>query len=282
MHYFTDNNLSTLKRHPAEYVLRLRLAELSYGIRLQTCGGDMLTKIQGSEGEEKAGDAAAGGTGATLTSKLFLNLRRDIVSGQLKPGSKIKTKALCDRFGVGLSPVREALNRLASQGLITQTDRRGFSVMSVSEEELADVTDMRIWVEGTALERSIDKGTEKWEEEVLVAFHRLIRTPRFVLSSNTDSDEWIEAHKSFHMSLLSACGSAWMMQIAARIFEASERYRHLGGLAAGARDSAQEEHRSIMQATIDHDKRNALELLTSHYRKTQLHLKEVIERFRVD
>ena len=240
----------------------------------------MLRKIQASEG--RTDDAVIGGTGATLASQVFSSLRRDIITGQLKPGSKIKTQALSDRFGVGLSPVREALNRLASQGLITQTDRRGFSVMPVSEEELADITDTRIWMESAALERSIDRGTEKWEEEVLLAFHRLSRTPRLVLNSNADSDEWIAAHRSFHMSLLSACGSSWMTKFCAQVFEASERYRHLGGLAAGARESAQEEHRAIMQATIDRDKLKALDMLTSHYRKTQWHLKEVIENFRID
>ncbi len=238
----------------------------------------MLRKTQAREGE--SGEIAS--TGATLASKIFSILRRDIITGQLKPGSKVKTQALSDRFGVGLSPVREALNRLASQGLIAQADRRGFSVMPVSEEELADITDTRIWVEGAALERSIDRGTGAWEENVLVAFHRLSRTPRFVLNSNADSDEWIEAHRSFHMSLLSACGSAWVTKFCAQVFEASERYRHLGGLAAGARESADEEHRAIMQATIDRDKRKALDLLTAHYRKTQWHLKEVIESSRID
>jgi GntR family carbon starvation induced transcriptional regulator len=240
----------------------------------------MLRKIQAKEG--RTGDAVASGTGATLASQIFSSLRRDIITGQLKPGSKIKTQALSDRFGVGLSPVREALNRLASQGLIAQTDRRGFSVMPVSEEELTDITDTRIWVESAALERSIDRGTETWEEEVLVAFHRLSRTSRFVLNSNADSDEWLEAHRSFHMSLLSACGSPWMTKFCAQMFEANERYRHLGGLAAGVRESAQEEHRAIMQAAIDRDKRQALDMLAAHYRKTQWHLKEVIESFRTD
>lgn len=240
----------------------------------------MLRKNQAAEGT--TGDAAVGDTGATLASRIFSSVRRDIITGQLKPGSKIKTQALSDRFDVGLSPVREALNRLASQGLIAQTDRRGFSVMPVSEEELADITDTRIWVEGAALERSIDRGTATWEEEVLVAFHRLSRTPRLVLNSNADSDEWLEAHRSFHMSLLSACGSPWMTKFCAQVFEASERYRHLGGLAAGARESAPEEHHAIMQATIDRDTRKALDMLASHYRKTQWHLKEVIETFRSD
>lgn len=239
-----------------------------------------MRKTQAKEG--KTGAAVVGGAGATFASQIFSSLRRDIITGQLKPGSKIKTQALSDRFGVGLSPVREALNRLASHGLIAQTDRRGFSVMPVSEGELADITDTRIWVEGAALEHSIDRGTAAWEEQVLVAFHRLSRTPRLVLNSSADSDEWIEAHRSFHMSLLSACGSPWMTKFCAQVFEASERYRHLGGMAAGARESAEEEHRAIMQAAIDRDKRKALDMLALHYRKTQWHLREVIESFRVE
>ena len=94
----------------------------------------------------------------THASRIFSEIRRDILSGKLEPGVRIKTVTVSERFGVGLSPLREALNRLASEGLITQSDRRGFSVPQVSEAELADITRTRIELHGLALAASIDQG----------------------------------------------------------------------------------------------------------------------------
>lgn len=220
-----------------------------------------------------------GGKRSTRASAVFVELRREIISGQLPPGCKIKTVALSNRLGVGLSPVREALNRLLSQGLIRQTDRRGFSVMPVSEDELADITATRCWCDGTALTKSIELGDERWEETVLVRYHRLKRTPRLTESGAGDSRDWDAAHKSFHMGLLEACDSDWLLKFCDQIFEASERYRHLGGLANNARSRTEEEHQAIMQATIDRRTEDAVRLLTAHYQKTLNHLSEVLEKF---
>jgi DNA-binding GntR family transcriptional regulator len=211
----------------------------------------------------------------TLASRIFTELRREIVSGQLAPGTRIKTLALAERFGVGLSPVREALNRLVSLGLVSQIERRGFSVLEVNQEELADITASRIWLEGMALSKSIERGDTAWEEAVLLSYHRLVRTP----GSSIDSPDWNEAHKAFHLTLISACGSDWLLRFCEQLFNAAERYRHLGDLEGGNRANANEEHRLIMQSAIDRNAERSIDFLSAHYTKTQGHLKKVLQRF---
>jgi len=76
----------------------------------------------------------------TLASTVFEQLRRDIVSVQLAPGEKLRIEALRERYGVGGSPVREALNRLSAEGLVWQQDQKGFRVAPVSERELEELT----------------------------------------------------------------------------------------------------------------------------------------------
>src|SRR5713226_2158585 len=82
----------------------------------------------------------------TLASAVYEQLRDDIITGAEPPSRRLHIQGLCDRFAVGLSPVREALSRLSSEGLIKQTDRRGFSVTGVSLSELFDLTRARCWI----------------------------------------------------------------------------------------------------------------------------------------
>ncbi|MCW5774757.1 MAG: GntR family transcriptional regulator, partial [Rhodospirillaceae bacterium] len=95
------------------------------------------------------------GAPKTLADDAFLRLRDDIVKGTLKPGEKLKPDILSVRHGIGLSPIREALSRLASDGLAVAEGQRGFFVAPISLGELADVADLREHFSVMALERSI-------------------------------------------------------------------------------------------------------------------------------
>ena len=66
-------------------------------------------------------------TASTLASQAYTQLRTELLAGAIEPGSKIRIRQICAHIGVGLSPMREALNRLVNEGLVIQSDRRGFS-----------------------------------------------------------------------------------------------------------------------------------------------------------
>ena len=76
------------------------------------------------------------GQGSTLASKVFERLREDILEGQLPPGEKLRIETLQERYQVGASPIREALNRLTSVRLVEQVERRGFRVATLSDDDL--------------------------------------------------------------------------------------------------------------------------------------------------
>lgn len=206
-------------------------------------------------------------SGETLTSAIFDGLRRDIIAGTLAPGEKLKVRQLASRFGVGFSPVREALNRLSSEGFVRQIDQRGFSVAPVSEAELAELTHARLCVNESALRESIARGEAEWEEAILVAYHWLSRTERLI--DGKMNPAWEVAHRRFHRRLVEACGSKWLLGFCEQLFDLADRYRHLSRLApqAHARPYV-EEHRSIMEATLARDADAAVRLLKAHFIKT--------------
>ena len=211
----------------------------------------------------------------TLASAVYERLRDDIITGSQPPTHKLHIRNLCERFSVGLSPMREALSRLSSEGLIKQTDRRGFSVAPVSLPELLDLTRARCWINEIGLRESIARGDDAWEEKLVLSFYRMQRTPRVVADSTTGRNpEWERAHREFHLSLVSGCGSDWIVGICDKLFDASERYRHWARRAGVVRSTAEDEHRAIMEAAVKRDSASAISLLNAHFQRTA----ELVER----
>lgn len=204
----------------------------------------------------------------TLASSIYDQLRQDILTVALPADTKLNIRALCERFDVGLSPVREALSRLSMENLVRQADHRGFTVAPLSRADLHDLTRARCTIDGMALRQSIDAADMAWEEGLLIAYHRLSRTPRFTSDDHrTRSRDWEEAHRQFHVALVSGCGSRWLITISGQLFEAAERYRHLARIAGKSR-SNDDEHRPIMEAALAHDADLATSLLTRHFQRT--------------
>jgi GntR family transcriptional regulator, carbon starvation induced regulator len=205
---------------------------------------------------------------ATLASTVYEQLRRDIVSVRLEPGEKLRVEALRTRYGVGGSPVREALNRLSAEGLVWQQDQKGFRVAPVSQQELEELTRTRCWVNETALRDSIECGDQVWEEAIVLAFHRLSRTPGR-LGDGSLNPAWEKQHRAFHAALISACRSRWLLNFAEMLFDCADRYRHLAdAVRPRSKRNVEAEHRGILEATIARQADKAVALLNAHVNKT--------------
>ena len=151
--------------------------------------------------------------------------------------------------------------------------------MPVSSVELLDLTKARCWINEIALRESIAGGGPEWEENVLISYHRLSRTPRHLGSDTGDRNPaWEEAHRQFHRALISGCGSNTMVDACERLFEMSERYRHVARAAGTARGKQEQEHRALMQAAIDGKANEAVELMNAHFRRTAELVGTVIAR----
>ena len=205
----------------------------------------------------------------SLTSRAYTRLKQDIISGKLPPARKLKIEELRRQYDFGASPIREALSLLTSDYLVERIDQRGFRVTPVSEQEFEELLKTRCWLEAVALRESILTGSTEWEENVVLANYRLSRIAR---SKSPDqfisNQEWEAAHKQFHMTLISQCGTSMMLKFCDQLYDQNIRYRQLSGKTAyPARDVA-EEHNAICDAVLARDGDTAVELLISHYRNT--------------
>lgn len=217
--------------------------------------------------------ASAGATpaaGETLASHAYQRLRQDIISGAHAPGAKLRILELCDRYAIGPSPIREALNRLSRDGLVAQSDHRGFSVTALSRAHLEELTKTRCWLTELGLRESIAHGDSAWEEGIVLAQHRLSRVPRHVSGEDgsTYNTAWEEAHRAFHRSLIAACGSVWLIGFCEQLFDAADCYRHLARATSRKRKAPRDEHPAMVEAILARDAESAVALLRAHYMRT--------------
>jgi DNA-binding GntR family transcriptional regulator len=203
---------------------------------------------------------------ATLTKSVYEQLRTDVLTGKLRPGEKLGAEALRARFKTGSSPVREALNRLFSEGFVALEEQKGFRVAPVSREELSELVTARCWIDGAAITESIQRFETTWEENLILALHRLSRTARGEVGRPGSAD-WESRHKAFHIALVSGCGSRWIVRISEQLFDAAERYRLLAADHVPERNEL-DEHRAIVDACVNRDADGAVALLKSHYGRT--------------
>src|SRR5690554_6383611 len=140
---------------------------------------------------------------ATAASRIYETLRQDLLNGRFGAGERLSITLLRETYQVGLSPLREALNRLAAYGLLRQENQRGFRVLELTRAELADITEMRRQLEGMALELAIQHGDDEWESQLLAANHRLGRA-----GESMPMGEWEQLHTRFHNALVAPCGSS--------------------------------------------------------------------------
>lgn len=201
--------------------------------------------------------------GRTLASDVCERLRTDILECRLRPGARLRFEDLKTGYGVGISPLREALMRLASEGLVVSEEHRGFHVAPVSKSKLLDITFMRKELEAMALRLGIEKGDDRWETQIVSTFHALAKRSRAGDNGSLDP-EWEARHRAFHFALVSACGSEWLLQFRTILYDQWDRYRRLCVQYTNQPRNVLEEHRELMQAALDRDAAAAIYLLQKH------------------
>jgi GntR family transcriptional regulator, carbon starvation induced regulator len=205
-----------------------------------------------------------------MNAAVFRQLRDDIVSCRLRPDERLRTESLRELYGAGVSPIREALMRLNSEGLVVLEQNKGFRVAPVSHSHLEDLTRVRIEVEGIALRWAIEKGDLHWEADLVASFHRLSHLKKFNRALADVNSEWVQEHRAFHHALVSACESPRLLAIRANLFAQFERYVALSIKSKAAPRNDIDEHEQIMRAAISRNASRAVQFLAEHIEGTRI------------
>jgi DNA-binding GntR family transcriptional regulator len=199
----------------------------------------------------------------TIGENAYRRIRSDILFGRAAPGQKLKLDRLKDDYGVSVSTLREILNRLASEGLVTAEGQRGFEVSPVSVQNLKEVAALRMLLEVHALEQSFASGDMDWEGRVVSAHHKLASMERRMSEGDHGQTElWKRYDWEFHQALISACGSQVLMDAHAAVFDKYLRYQMVALSFRG--EIAAQEHKILLDCALARDAATAKGTLERH------------------
>jgi len=182
---------------------------------------------------------------------------------------------LRDVYGIGASPLREALFRLVSDGFVIAQDRRGFVVAPMSLAEFRDLTNMRKLLEKEALRSSLANGDDAWEANVLAAFHRLSKAHKRLAAKEEGAvEEWEVLNEAFHEALVGACDSPYTLKFRSSVYAYTQRYRRICLSITSVSRDALAEHRHLCELALARDIKKILVLIDGHLEATYVKVAE--------
>jgi len=185
-------------------------------------------------------------------------LRQQIYSRTLEPGSWIDEMKLSQAFGISRTPMREALKVLAVEGLVTMKLRRGAYVTDVSRDDVAQVYHLLALLESDAAAQAAAMASETQRTQLRQLHAQLEKQVR-------QRDAFFAANEQFHMALLDIAGNRWAMQIATDLRKVMKLNRHHSLFKLGRLSDSLGEHRELMTAIEARDAARARELMRAHF-----------------
>ncbi len=208
----------------------------------------------------------------TLWQRVYDHLREEILAGGLEPGTELAEVALSEQLGVSRGPIREAIGRLASEGLVTVRPRRGAVVRSLSKEEFLELYQVREALEMMAVKLAVPRlGPEDVD-----ALERLIEA----MASHAEREEvaeFFEANSQFHGGLFEASGNVKLQELYRQLLGQLGRYRIRSLTLRGNLQRSVAEHAAILRAAKRGDAVRAAHLMSEHIRVPQRSLRSLTD-----
>lgn len=191
----------------------------------------------------------------------YHELRTQILTGRIAAGERIVQSELADQLGVSVTPVREAMRRLQSEGLVELLPHRGATVRRLEFKEAQEIYQLRAQLEPLAIERSLDglTSTHIAELELLCAN----------MDDTNNVSEFAELNQRFHDLLLALDDASWLARIVQMLRMASSPYVALSLHANPTlMTTSNNEHRQMVHALAQHDIPRLTQIVTDHLEAT--------------
>jgi DNA-binding GntR family transcriptional regulator len=201
---------------------------------------------------------------ATLADRVYQTLREDILSNRLPPGSSIREADLAAALEVSRGPVREALRRLDSEGLVSVIPRRGSVVSSFSHKEFLDAYRVREVLEVLAITLAIPRLEAKHLTE-LERLHREMEE----MAKDESVETFFSTNDAFHKLFVDRSGNPVLQSTYNTLVDQMRRYNLRSLALRGGLSRSCEEHEQILGAVKAGDIEQAAELLRQHIRVPQ-------------
>jgi len=211
----------------------------------------------------------------TRADEAFDCLQTAIVTGDLAPGEKIGEVELCSRFNLTRGPLREALGRLESRGLLVRRPHAGVKVVSVSADELIELYRIREVMEGLAARQAAERMTD---EEIRDLQATLDSHEKMIEEAQGQAYYQAEGDYDFHHRIATGSRNAKLAQmLLGDLYYMVRMYRYRLSTSAGRPHMALGEHRRIVEAIAQRDGELAEFLMKRHINAARKNIEKKIQ-----
>lgn len=233
------------------------------------------TSVNQSTASARAGTRhnAPGADPALVSKRVTEAIRSLILSGDLAPGSRISQESLAERFGTSRIPVRDALNRLESDGLVLLKPNSGAWVAKLDLKECIEIYKIRERIEPLALSEAVAKMTDEDVEQLAELVEKMAAT--------TDTEAFLKLDREFHLASYRASQMEQLGVMVERFWNTTQHYRRAFTKLVG-KDGAwiiHAEHNLMIDALRRRDAESAAHMLQEHIRRTRVELEHHTEVF---
>jgi DNA-binding GntR family transcriptional regulator len=204
--------------------------------------------VRGGTGLEANGRAHAGETGGSLADEAYARIRRRIVGCDLAPGEQVTEGQLVETHGIGKTPVREALQRLAQEGLVQPIRRHGYRVAPITLRDVRDLFGLRLIIEPAAAELAVGR---------LDVDHLRDIQARYAACLLVDPTGAFPLNTAFHLASAQHSGNARLARTMAQLLSDSERLYNLGFRFRSPEFQFAHWHEELIEAFASGDPRRA-------------------------
>ena len=212
----------------------------------------------------------------TLWERVYQHLQAEILGGGLAPGTELSEVALAKELGVSRGPIREAMGRLAAEGLVNVRPRRGAVVRAPTLEELVEAYQVREVLEALAVRLAVPRLTEKDLRELGSLVDEMDLSAR-----EDDLGRFFEANVAFHDRFCEMSGNRKLRQVHLTLMGEIRGFQDRSLEIRGNPNDSVAEHRAILSAAVRGDAQLAAELAGVHVRVPAERLKRHLHR-RID
>jgi DNA-binding GntR family transcriptional regulator len=203
-----------------------------------------------------------------LSERISDELRRAVISGELAPGSRVRQEELAERFGASRIPVREALRRLESEGLVTLVPNSGAWIARVDVAECIEMYRIREQLEPLAIEESVPRLAEAEIQQL----ERLTQA----IESTSEVEEFLRLDRDLHLLSYSRAGMPRLLDMIERFWNTTQHYRraYFKLIERAGHWVIHAEHRLLLEAIKRRDAEEAARIVRGHIRRTRLSIEK--------
>ncbi|MEP0940606.1 MAG: GntR family transcriptional regulator [Rhizobiaceae bacterium] len=207
---------------------------------------------------------------ASNVDSIYQTVRAMAAAFEFKPEERINESELSKRLGISRTPLREALNRLVAEGLLTVQEGKGFFCRSLVPEQIIHLYELRQAIESEAVMRAVERASDQELADLKAHLDEI--APKYI--STSSAREIVELDEAFHLRIADLSKNAELVRALENL---NERLRYVRWISMRSKiDLTKSAHESILNAMLERDIATSVARMRSHIEKSTDEAKDTV------